>query len=275
MTLTKPVSIEDVECIGAAGLAVLKCGDARAKARLTQALAAYIESGALGPSSAPMALPDRPARPLLPELKVPKDMPKRRGGGTLENRIALLHALAHIELNAIDLAWDAAARFGHDMPPEFSLDWVRVAKDEAKHFLMLADRLESLGSAYGALPAHDGLWQAAFDTRDNLAARLSVVPMVLEARALDVSPPTIKRLRNQGDTDSANILQIIYEDEIDHVSVGARWFYSIAEKHGKSPEILFDECLERYFSTRPKPPFNYAARRKAGLKDSLYSKDKR
>jgi uncharacterized ferritin-like protein (DUF455 family) len=258
-----------------AALAVLSTADAREKARLSQTLAQ--QSKAFGLRAAPrkQRMPDRPARPQTPQLKAPRDMPKRRAGGTQQNRIALLHALAHIELNAIDLAWDAAGRFGPNMPAAFSRDWIKVANDEAKHFLMLAGRLEALGSHYGALPAHDGLWQAAFDTRGDLAARLSVVPLVLEARALDVSPPTIERLRKQGDDASADILHIIYTEEIDHVRIGAHWFYKIAEDLGEDPESLFDSRLERFFSTRPKPPFNHAARRLAGIADSLYDLEKR
>ncbi|MEM6680624.1 MAG: ferritin-like domain-containing protein [Pseudomonadota bacterium] len=266
--MTKP------ETVAAAAHAVLTTADPFEKARMSHDLFCLSLLQRL-PAGGRCTLPDRPARPARPELKAPKDMPKRRGGGTLHNRIALLHALAHIELNAIDLAWDAAGRFGADMPDAFSFDWISVANDEAKHFLMLAERLSELGSSYGALPAHDGLWQAAYDTHDNLAARLSVVPMVLEARALDVSPPTITRLRNQADHDSADILQIIYDEEIEHVGIGAKWFFYLAKKQGSEPESLFDDSLERYFSSRPKPPFNYQARRKAGLYDSLYDPEKR
>ncbi|MEM7571198.1 MAG: ferritin-like domain-containing protein, partial [Pseudomonadota bacterium] len=227
-----------------AALAVLSTADARAKAAKSQDMAALVRAHDL-PLGDIAAMPDRPARPSAPELLPPRDMPKRRKGGSAQTRIALLHALAHIELNAIDLAWDAAGRIGPDMPRAFALDWIGVGADEARHFLMLADRLEALGSHYGALPAHDGLWQAAFDTRQDLAGRLSVVPLVLEARALDVSPPTIDRLRGQGDHESADVLQVIYEDEIAHVGVGARWFLQLAQERGESPDVLFDQCLER------------------------------
>lgn len=258
-----------------AALAVLNTQDAREKALLSQTLAQQAERYGLTEHQSKHPMPDRPGRPAAPELKPPREMPKRRAGTSMQHRISLLHALAHIELNAIDLAWDAAGRFGPDMPADFSADWISVGKDEAKHFLMLADRLETLGSYYGALPAHDGLWQAAYDTRNNLAARLSVVPLVLEARALDVSPPTIARLRNQGDDESADMLQIIYDEEVGHVAIGAKWFYRIAAESGQIPENLFDECIERFFSSKPKPPFNHEARRRAGLKDSLYDREKR
>ncbi|MEO0412648.1 MAG: ferritin-like domain-containing protein [Pseudomonadota bacterium] len=262
------------DTITEAALAVLSVGDARAKAHMSQEMAARAIDQDL-PIGAAIALPDRPARPSKPELRAPRDMPKRRKGGSAQTSIALLHALAHIELNAIDLAWDAAGRFGPDMPRGFALDWIKVGADEARHFLMLADRLKDIGSHYGALPAHDGLWQAAQDTHGDLAGRLSVVPLVLEARALDVSPPTIARLRENSDDASANILQIIYEDEIGHVEVGARWFYHIAKKRGEPAQQLFDKCLERFFSGQPKGPFNDAARQRAGLPPSLYDRSKR
>src|SRR5690606_30985264 len=138
---------------------------------------------------------------------------------------ALLHALAHIELNAVDLSWDAVARFPEaGFPRGYVDDWVRVADEESKHFLLLADRLEQLGSRYGALPAHDGLWQAAAATMDDPLARHAVVPLVLEARGLDVTPAMIARLRDVGDDASADILQVIFDDEIGHVAVGKRWF---------------------------------------------------
>lgn len=272
MTVSNAAQAFDVR---GAALDVLNTVDAREKAHVSQRLAKLLQGGDLVFLSTDAVMPDRPARPLKPTLKAPRDMPKRRAGGSLQNRIALLHALAHIELNAIDLAWDAAGRFGADMPPEFSQDWIGVGGDEARHFLMLADRLEQLGSSYGDLPAHDGLWQAAFDTRSDLAARLTIVPLVLEARGLDVSPPTIHRLRSQGDEESADILQTIYEDEIGHVRIGARWFYDAAQNRRVNPQELFDACLKRFFSGSLKPPFNYTARRLAGLEDGLYDLEKR
>ena len=155
-------------------------------------------------------MPDRPARPEAPELLPPSRMPNRRRGCSQTNRIAMLHAFAHIEFVAIDLAFDAAGRFGAGQPREFVTDWLSVGADEAMHFALLRRRLVALGSDYGALPAHDGLWEAAEATRDDLMARLAVVPMVLEARGLDVSPATIARLEAAGDRTSARILARIY-----------------------------------------------------------------
>ena len=174
-----------------AAVAVLRTAEPAEKVKLSHAAAAGWRSGAIDDvgSAAP---PARPARPPRPELRPPRDMPKRRAGGT--GRVALLHALAHIELNAIDLAWDIVARFtGEALPRAFYDDWVKVADEEAKHFGLLAGRLMALGAAYGDLPAHDGLWQAAEATAHDLLARLAVVPLVLEARGLDVAPAMIAR----------------------------------------------------------------------------------
>src|SRR5512132_574630 len=177
--------------LAALAASVLTTADARAKAEASRAAAARWrtdEIAEIGLASAP----ERPARPPRPELKAPREMPKRRAAGTTESRTALLHAVAHIELNAIDLAWDIVARFAApDLPRAFFDDWVRVGNDEAKHFLLLAERLGALRAAYGDLPAHDGLWQAAHETRHDLLARLAIVPLVLEARGLDVTPAMI------------------------------------------------------------------------------------
>jgi uncharacterized ferritin-like protein (DUF455 family) len=198
-------------------------------------------------------------------------MPKRRNFGTPAGGIALLHALAHIELNAIDLAWDVIARFASaERQREFYDDWVGVAAEEAEHFALLADRLAVLGSAYGELPAHDGLWEAAAETSDDLLARLAVVPLVLEARGLDVTPEMILRLERAGDRDSAAILQRVYQDEIGHVAVGARWFERLCREHGLDPQAAFHDRVRRYFKGVLKAPFNRDARDLAGLAAGYY-----
>lgn len=198
-------------------------------------------------------------------------MPKRRNFGTPAGRIALLHALAHIELNAIDLAWDVIARFASaERQREFYDDWVGVAAEEAEHFALLADRLAALGSAYGELPAHDGLWEAAAETSDDLLARLAVVPLVLEARGLDVTPEMVLRLERAGDRDSAAILQRVYQDEIGHVAVGARWFERLCREHGLDPQAAFHDRVRRYFKGVLKAPFNRDARDLAGLTAGYY-----
>jgi uncharacterized ferritin-like protein (DUF455 family) len=214
--------------------------------------------------------PSRPARPTRPELRHPRDMPKRRAGGRLATRIALLHALAHIELNAIDLAWDAIARF-RGLPRGFYDDWLGVAAEEAEHHALLAARLGALGAAYGDLPAHDGLWQAAEETRHDLLARLAIVPLVLEARGLDVTPDMIRRLDAFGDAASAAVLQRIYDDEIGHVAAGMRWFRWEAARRGLEPVEAWRSLVERHFRGRLKPPFNDAARAAAGFPAAFYS----
>jgi uncharacterized ferritin-like protein (DUF455 family) len=221
----------------------------------------------VGDATAPL----RPARPAHPALCPPRDMPRRRNFGSQTGRIALIHALAHIELNAIDLAWDIIARF-HDngLPRAFYDDWVGVAAEEAEHFALLADRLGALGAAYGELPAHDGLWEAAAATAHDLLARLAIVPLVLEARGLDVTPEMIARLERAGDAPSAAILNRIYQDEIRHVAVGMRWFERLCRGHGLDPQAVFQERVRRYFSGRLKPPFNRQAREAAGLPHRWY-----
>ena len=178
-----------------------------------------------------VAMPDYPARPDRPELLPPHAMPKR-GRGSAHGRLALLHALAHIEFVAIDLALDAAGRFGAQMGRQFVDDWLSVAADEAMHFALISRRLRTLGSFYGAMPAHDGLWDAARETAHDVAARLAVVPMVLEARGLDVTPTTIARFEAVGDQATAAILDRIFRDEIVHVRAGTRWFESLCAARG-------------------------------------------
>jgi uncharacterized ferritin-like protein (DUF455 family) len=215
--------------------------------------------------------PGRPARPERPALRRPGDMPKRRASGSLANRIALLHALAHIELNAIDLACDMLARFATpDLPRAFCDDWLTVAGEEAKHFALLAERLAAFGAAYGDLPAHDGLWEAAESTAHDLLARLAVVPLVLEARGLDVTPSMIGNLERAGDAASAAVLRIIYEDEIGHVAIGWRWFRQVAAARGHDPETAWPALVRDHFRGRLKPPFNDEARAAAGLQAPLY-----
>ena len=184
----------------------------REKVRLARWTARAWRSGALA-HEFDMAMPDRPARPGRPELVPPNRMPKRGRGGSERGRIAMLHALAHIEFGAIDLAFDMAGRFGAAFPRAFVDDWLSVGADEAIHFALLDRRLRALGSGYGALPAHDGLWEAAERTAGDVLARLALVPMVLEARGLDVTPATVERFEGAGNARSAAILGRIFRDE--------------------------------------------------------------
>lgn len=217
------------------------------------------------------AMPDRPARPAQPELLPPGQLPKRNKAGSERGRIALWHSLAHIEFVAIDLALDMAGRFGGKMGRQFVSDFLSVAADEAMHFALLGRRLRSLGSHYGALPAHDGLWDAAFATRHDVAARLAVVPMVLEARGLDVTPHTLERIRRFGDETGARVLQRILDDEIAHVRFGTAHFIALAESRGESPEFLWKSLVATHFRGSIKPPFNDSARLTAGLSRSFYA----
>lgn len=211
------------------------------------------------------AMPDRPARPAVPELLPPNRMPKRGKGGSERARIALWHALAHIEFVAIDLALDMAGRFGAEMGEAFVSDFLAVAADEAMHFALLDRHLAAMGNRYGDLPAHDGLWQAAADTAYDVAARLAVVPMVLEARGLDVTPATLARVRGQGDETGARILERILDDEIRHVAIGVKHLGAIASSRGIDPENLWISLVRRHFRGGLKPPFNDSARSAAGL----------
>lgn len=204
-------------------VAILETADPQAKCVATRVLAADWREGRIGEIGDTLP-PPRPARPERPELLPPNRMPKRSYGGDA-GRIGLLHALAHIEFNAIDLAWDIIARFAHvGLPKGFFDDWVQVALDEAEHYEALEVLLASLGSHYGALPAHDSLWEAATKTAHDARARLAVVPMVLEARGLDTTPATIEKLTRNGDLDTVKALEVIYRDEIRHVAAGTRWF---------------------------------------------------
>jgi uncharacterized ferritin-like protein (DUF455 family) len=198
-------------------------------------------------------------------------MPKRRNFGSTAGRIALLHALAHIELNAVDLGWDIIARFpGEALPRSFYDDWVGVACEEALHFELLTRRLGDFGAEYGELPAHNGLWEFAATTAADLLDRLAVVPLVLEARGLDVTPEMAARLERVGDLPSAAILWRIYNDEIGHVAVGARWFQWVCRSRGLVPDVVFRERVRRCFKGNLKPPFNYEARAAAGLPAGFY-----
>lgn len=216
------------------------------------------------------ALPERPGRPAKPVL-VPPKATEKRSLHTLAGRIAMLHALAHIELNAVDLALDIVARFASEPVPHSFFDgWMRVAFEEAKHFRMVRDRLRALGADYGDMPAHDGLWQAAHSTRNDLTARLAVVPLILEARGLDVTPSLQDKMRETGDIESADVLKVIYEDEKGHVAVGAKWFRFLCARERKDPAATFQALVRANFRGALKAPFNDVARAEAGLTPSFY-----
>lgn len=204
--------------------------------------------------------PGRPPRPLL---VAPREV-RRRGLGSPDGRAALVHAVAHIEFNAINLALDAALRFGSRMPAAFRRDWISVARDEARHFSMLADRLRQLGHAYGDLPAHNGLWEAAVKTADDPLARMALVPRVLEARGLDVTPGMINRLEEVGDRQTSSILRTILDEEVRHVAIGTHWFRFLCERRALEPVATFRQLLAAH-RVKLHPPFNQVAREQAGF----------
>jgi len=239
------------------------------KVRLTQAHAQAWRDGTLCEVGCTKP-PSRPARPPKPLLCRPGDLPKR-STGLGKRRTALVHAIAHIELNAIDLAWDAVARFADvDLPRAYFDDWVQVAEDEARHFEMLSHRLGELGAAYGDMPAHDGLWEVADDTAHDVLARLALVPMVLEARGLDTTPAMETRLRENGDRVTADLLATIAADEIGHVAAGVRWFEHLCAARGVKPISTFKTCVTKHFKGKIKPPFNQAARDQACMNRAYY-----
>ncbi len=252
---------------------VLSTADGRAKTALSHAHAAdwFAARAAGAPLPVGQAQPPlSPARPDRPELLPPRDVPRRRPGSP-QGRIALLHALAHIELNAVDLHWDIIARFSHiPMPMGFYDDWVKAADEESRHFNLICDVLESMGSHYGALPAHAGMWRAAEDTRDDLLGRLAVVPMVLEARGLDVTPGMIEIFAKAGLPQAEAALRIIYAEEVGHVAYGSKWFHFLCGRNNEDPKDAFHSLVRRYFHGALKPPFNDEKRAEAGLPPDFY-----
>jgi uncharacterized ferritin-like protein (DUF455 family) len=252
---------------------VLTTAEGRAKAALSRRHAASWQAARAAGRPLPIGRaspPDFPARPEKPDLLPPREVPRRRPGSP-QGRIALLHALAHIELNAVDLHWDIIARFtDQPMPLGFYDDWVKAADEESKHFTLLSDVLEGMGSYYGALPAHAGMWRAASDTADDLPGRLAVVPMVLEARGLDVTPGMIEIFRKAGEAPALAALEVIYAEEVGHVAYGSKWFNWLCGRAGEDPKEAFHALVRRYFHGALKPPFNEEKRAEAGLPPDFY-----
>ncbi len=252
---------------------VLTTANGREKCALSQKYAAEWfasrEAGTpiqIGTASPPL----RPSRPDQPELLNPRDVPRRRPE-TRKGRIAMLHAVAHIELNAVDLHWDIIARFsGTPLPIGFFDDWVKSAAEESKHFNLICDCLEAYDSHYGAMPAHAGMWQAAEETRDDLMGRLAVVPMVLEARGLDVTPGMIALFERAKDHQTVAALNVIYAEEVHHVAYGSKWFHFLCGRHDLDPKDAFHGLVKRYFHGALRPPFNEEKRAEAGLPPDFY-----
>lgn len=242
----------------AAALAVYTEPDPESKARLTLALARLDVDAAQLPE-----LPVQPGRPLTPEL-VPPAQVARRKLGSAAGRIALVHAVAHIEFNAINLALDAALRFA-GMPDRYYADWISVAVDEARHFQLLRDRLQTLGSDYGDLPAHNGLWEMAEKTADDPMVRMALVPRVLEARGLDVTPGMIERLRAVGDSATVEALEVILREEVRHVEIGTRWFRFLCQQRGLDADTTFLQLLAEQGVQVAAKQLNASARSAAGF----------
>lgn len=215
------------------------------------------------PIDEPPGVPGRPARPRL----VPPSALPGRSAHTRPGRAALLHAVAHIEANAIRLALDAVWRFP-GLPAGYYRDWLRVAAEEALHFSLLAEHLATLGQAYGDFDAHDGLWEMVERTRADPVARMALVPRTLEARGLDATPPMQAKLARAGDARAVEILDVILRDEVGHVAIGNRWYRWLCEREGLDPLTHYDVLAARHRAPRLKPPFNHAARRRAGFTDA-------
>ncbi|MDP1698314.1 MAG: ferritin-like domain-containing protein [Xanthomonadaceae bacterium] len=238
---------------------------------LTAATAQAFREGrlSLAGHDAPVQDVEHPGRPERPRLIAARKLPQR-GLGSAEGRAAFVHAIAHIEFNAINLAWDAVYRF-RGMPDAFYADWVAVADDEARHFSLLRERLRSLGFDYGDFDAHDGLWEMARKTAHQCLARMALVPRVLEARGLDVTPGMISRLRGIGDSDTAAILDVILREEVAHVAAGSRWFLWCCEREGVDPQTTFANLLREHALGALRGPFNRPARQAAGFSDDEMS----
>ncbi len=240
--------------------------DPTRKVALTRQAAQARRAGALPlvreVASVPVMIPGRPARP---RLVPPRDLP-RRSPQSPAGRAALIHALCHIEFNAINLAWDAVHRF-RDMPEVFYDDWLRVADEEAYHFSLLREHLHTLDCDYGDLDAHDGLWEAALETAHDVLVRMALVPRVLEARGLDVTPGIMDKLRGAGDTRAVEILTIIQRDEVGHVAIGSHWYRYLCAQRDIEPESHFRDLLAAHHGERVRGPFDRGARRAAGFSE--------
>ena len=252
---------------------VLTTADGREKTALSRRHAATWFAAREAGESIPLGQaepPLRPARPEKPELLDPRDVPRRRPGSP-QGRIAILHAVAHIELNAVDRHWDIIARFTDTpMPMGFYDDWVKSADEESKHFNLVCDSLEAHDSHYGALPAHAGMWRAAEDTAQDFMGRLAVVPMVLEARGLDVTPGMIEVFEKAGESDAVTAMRLIYAEEVHHVAYGSKWFHFLCGRENTDPKAAFHDLVRHYFHGPLKPPFNEEKRAEAGLPPDFY-----
>ena len=241
--------------------------DPARKAAGVRLLAKAWLSGEIGldTDAAPAARQTIPGHPVKPELVAPR-LVKRRSMITPEGRAILIHALAHIEFNAINLALDAIWRFA-GMPREYYADWLHVADEEALHFSLLAGHLQAQGYAYGDFPAHSSLWEMAAKTQHDILARIALVPRTMEARGLDATPQVRAKLAQAGDMAAAAILDIILRDEIGHVAIGNRWYNWLCEQRGLEPVATYASLAAEYRAPVLRGPFNLPARRAAGFSE--------
>ncbi len=236
------------------------------KAELTRYLSRQWRDGELATdaSDEPVQLIESPGRPARPLLVYPQDVP-RRSLSTPEGHAAMIHAITHIEFNAINLAWDAVYRF-RALPRAYIDDWIKVADEEAYHFQLLRKRLNDIGYDYGDFPAHNGLWDMACQTAHDPLERMALVPRVLEARGLDATPKIVRRLRAIGDFETVDLLEnVILRDEIGHVDIGSRWFRYLCAERGLDSRTVFIDLIKRYLKGALRGPFNQTARRLAGF----------
>jgi len=241
--------------------------DCNGKVQQAQALyAAWLRNELKPEEGWPVEVIEEPGRPLRPELVPPLDVPRRKMT-TPKGRAALIHALAHIEFNAINLALDAVYRF-RGLPSAYYGDWLKVAAEESQHFQLLRDHLGSLGHDYGDFAAHNGLWEMAMKTAHDPLVRMALVPRVLEARGLDATPAIVEKLRSAGDDKAVAILAIIERDEIGHVAIGNRWYLHLCQERGLEPVQTFRRLLKEFDAPPLKPPFNIEARRKSGFAET-------
>ena len=250
----------------AAVLCPLLAQNAVQKAELTLALSLDLPIDTLAIVSDPGGIPGRPAKPELVAHTSLKSKPLT----TPEGRALLLHAIAHIELNAIDLALDVVWRFA-GMPEDFYRDWVRIAKEEAKHFLLIQQHMVGKGFDYGHFPAHNSLWEMAERTRADIVARIGLVPRTMEARGLDASPGVKNKLISAGDHAAGRIMDIILEEEIGHVAAGNRWYRYVCETKGLDPISTYRQLIQQYDAPKLKSPYNLQARRLAGFEEEELS----
>lgn len=236
------------------------------KRTCVQQLVTDWRAGKLARETTPLEPIGEPGRPARPRLVAPRELPRRKLT-TTEGHAALIHAICHIEFNAINLALDAVYRF-RDLPADFYSDWFRVAEEEAYHFGLLRDHLRTLGYDYGDFDAHNGLWEMAVDTAHDAMIRMALVPRVLEARGLDVTPGIMQKLAGIGDDKAVAILEIIQRDEIGHVEIGSRWFRYLCEQRKFEPESTFRHLLSQYMKGKIKGPLDRQARRQAGFSEA-------